>query len=72
MEFEGGEMMQVSIKAARINARLSQEDVAKALHVTIQTVGNWEAGRTAPRVDQFRQLAEVYGCTISDIVLPEN
>ena len=33
---------QISLAAARVNANMTQEDVAKELKVGKQTVGNWE------------------------------
>ena len=48
----------ITIAAARVNARKTQEDVAKALHVSKQTVGSWENGKTSPTVEQALAYCE--------------
>lgn len=54
------EMIQISLAAARINAGLTQREVAKTLEVSQNTVGNWEKYLTEPTVRQARQLSELY------------
>ncbi|MFP3154430.1 helix-turn-helix transcriptional regulator [Lachnospiraceae bacterium ZAX-1] len=61
--------LQISLKAARVNAKLSQEQVAKALHVGKQTVVNWEKGYFEPRISQMRDLSELYNMPIDNIFL---
>ena len=34
--------IQISLAAARVNACMTQDSVAKAMHVSKQTVVNWE------------------------------
>ena len=41
--------LQISLAAARINAQLTQEDIAKKLGVGKQTIVNWEKGKTQPK-----------------------
>ena len=48
----------ITIAAARVNAKKTQEDVAKAFHVSKQTVGSWENGKTSPTMDQAMQFCE--------------
>ena len=52
----------ITIAAARVNAKKTQEDIAKALLVSKQTVGSWENGKTSPTMDQairFCKLCDV-------------
>lgn len=42
----------ISIAAARVNAKKTQEELAKALHVSKQTIGAWENGKTSPTVEK--------------------
>ena len=42
----------ISIAAARVDAKKTQAEVAKALHVSKQTVGAWEKGKTSPTVEK--------------------
>lgn len=52
------------LKLARQRAGVSQRQIATALEVSVQTVGNWEGDRTLPQLDpsktfQLCQLLEV-------------
>lgn len=51
----------ISLKAARVNARLSQTEAAQKMGVSRSTIQNWESGRTAPNVVQADKLYEIYG-----------
>ena len=64
------DLLQISLAAARVNAGLTQDEAAKAVHVTKQTLVNWELGRTEPTVSKFRELSDVYGIPVENIFLP--
>ena len=64
------DQLQISLAAARVNANLSQEQVASRMHVTKQTIVNWEKGRSEPKVKQARILSEMYGISLDHIFLP--
>ena len=51
---------QISLEAARLNAGLTQEDVAEALHVARKTVASWENGTLEPKISQGRQFSELF------------
>lgn len=53
-------MCKFSLKSARVNAKLTQADVAKALNVAISTVRNWETGKTFPNQPTIEKLCELY------------
>ena len=59
--------MQISLKAARINAELKQSDVAVALGVTKKTVASWEKNKSLPRIDKIEAICTLYGVTYDDI-----
>lgn len=63
--------MSITMAAARVNAKLSQEALAKELGVTPVTVRNWESGRVKIPAIYLRRLAELSGVSESDIFLPE-
>lgn len=63
-------MRPMSLAAARVDAKLTQEDVAKALHVTKNTVVAWEKGTTEPKLSQAMALCKLYDRPIDDIFLP--
>lgn len=43
-----GEAWPEQIKRARVALRLTQEDLARALEVTVSTINRWENGHAAP------------------------
>lgn len=53
--------MKITIEAARVNARLKQKEAADKIGVTVQTLLNWEKGRTVPTIDNAIKMCEVYG-----------
>lgn len=64
------EKIQITLAAARVNAGLTQEDVAKALNVGKQTIVNWEKGKSEPKMSQCRLLSELYKMPLDYIFLP--
>ena len=46
----------MTIAGARVDARKTQAEVAKALHVSKQTVGSWEKGKTSPTVEKAMEF----------------
>lgn len=62
--------MKISLKAARINAGLTQSQVAKALKKGKQTIVNWENGKTTLDVANFTALCDLYGVKKDYIFLP--
>lgn len=61
--------MQITLKAARVNAGINQEAAAKALGISKSTIIKWESGKCAPRADKFQELCNVYGVGIDNIFL---
>ena len=59
------------IKKARMEANLTQKDLADSLNVTFQTVSKWENDTTEPDLATLRALAKVLGCTVEYLVRDE-
>lgn len=57
----------MTLERLRINAALTQKQLAALVHVTPVTVFNWENGITEPRITNIRPLADALGVSISDI-----
>lgn len=72
-DFEGGAMekFKISLKAARVNANMTQEQVAKAVHRNKQTIVNWETGITDITFGDVLKLCELYGVPVELIREPE-
>ena len=62
--------IQITLAAARVNAGMTQEDVAKRLHVSKQTIVNWEKGKIIPGIPQIETLSRVYDIPQDNIFLP--
>lgn len=59
--------MRITLKAARINKGLTQNEVAIALNVTKKTVGAWENGKSVPNINKIEMLCELYGRKYDEI-----
>lgn len=57
----------MTMKAARINRNLTQEEVAVKLNVTKKTVSSWETGKTLPGFNKIEAICELYGLSYDDI-----
>lgn len=63
--------IQISLAAARVNAKLTQKDVAKKLRVSERTVVNWEKGYVKPNAATLNMLSDIYGMPVDAFLLPE-
>ena len=64
------ENLTITLAAARVNAGMTQDEAAKALHVTKQTLVNWEKGAAEPRISQARAISDLYKMPLDNIFLP--
>lgn len=62
--------LKISLKAARVNANLSQENVAKKMKKSKVTINNWENGKTEIDYGNLIELCRLYSVTMDDIILP--
>ena len=62
--------LQISLAAARVNAGMTQEDVAARMHVSKNTVINWEKGKVSPAFAALQALSALYRIPIDNIFLP--
>lgn len=51
---------------------LSQEDLAKEIGVTRQTISKWELNETSPDLKQAAKLAELFGVGVNDLINERN
>lgn len=56
------------IRAARIAAGMTQQQLADALGVAQQSVTRWETGEREPRVSTLKRIAAVLGCDLSALL----
>ena len=62
----------ISLRAARVNAELSQEQAAKKLGISKSTLQNYETGNGVPDILLSRKIEEVYKFPIDFIFFKRN
>lgn len=53
-----------NIKLLRVEKNLSQDELAKQVHITQTAVSQWEKGKTNPDMNTAKELAEFFEVTI--------
>lgn len=65
--------MRISLKAARVNAGLTQSEVANLLNKSKNTIVSYEKGRSVPDIKTGKALAKLYNTSIDDLIfLPDD
>lgn len=59
----------VSLAAARVNAGMTQIEVAREMKVSRQTIINWEKGKVIPGTAQLEFLCRLYKLPVEIICL---
>jgi len=62
----------ISMAAARVNAGLTQSDVASRMRISKATVVSWERGYVMPKLAQFKLFCEICSVPEDLICLPRN
>ena len=61
----------ISLKAARVNAELTQDEAAIKIKKTKQTIVNWENGMTEIKYKDLVALSQLYDMPLEYIRLPD-
>lgn len=61
----------ITLKAARVNAGMTQAKACKLLGVSTSTMSAWENGETMPRIDMAVKMAKIYNTSIDQIIFKE-
>lgn len=65
--------MQITLKAARINAGYTQREAAKIMGISKEALGHWERGKSFPNALQIKTIEKTYGIHYDNIIfLPDN
>lgn len=64
--------MAINLKAARVNAGLTQVEAAKKLGISKSTIANYEAYKTIVNIEMSKKIASVYGMSVNDIIFFKN
>ena len=58
----------VRLKKLRKKAGLTQEELSETLGISYMTVRRWESGKSIPRIDEIRRIAQALNVPESDLL----
>lgn len=61
----------MSFRKCRRIADITQKEAAAALGVHPSAVAQWEIGKTRPRAALLPKIAELYCCTVDELLKPD-
>lgn len=61
-------MLGEKLKAQRMSLGLTQQEVADHLHVSRQTISNWEVGRNFPDIPMILSISDYYNISLDDLL----
>lgn len=64
--------MAITMKAARVNANLTQLEAAQALGISKNTLSAYESMKTIPQIDMAQKMASLYGLSVDQIIFLPN
>ena len=64
-------MPKITLRAARVNADMTQDEAAERMGKSKQTIVIWETGKAAIRYKDQIKLSELYEMPVEYIRLPE-
>lgn len=65
--------MKITLKAARVNAGMTQDETAEILKKSKNTIVSYEKGRSVPDIETGKALAKLYGVSVDDLIfLPKD
>ena len=56
--------MKITLKAARVSKGLTQKDAAKLIGITVETLANYEKGKTYPDIPILKKIEDTYDVNI--------
>ncbi|WP_312186330.1 helix-turn-helix domain-containing protein [Lactococcus raffinolactis] len=56
------------IKIIRENKKISQENMAKSLHVSYQAISNWERGKSYPDISNIIMISDLYNISLDELI----
>ena len=60
--------MAITLKSARVNKNLTQAEAAKRLEISVDTLSNYERGKSYPDVPIIKRMEDLYGIPYSDLI----
>ncbi len=71
LQYFGGDAMNNRIEEIRNMKNIRQEDLAKSLGVSRQTISSLENGRYNPSIMLAHKIAQLFGMTIEEVFIFE-
>lgn len=59
--------MKISLKAARVNAGLTQAQAAEKLSIDRTTLMRWESGKSSPKLTDVQRMCRLYSISTADL-----
>lgn len=56
------------LKQKRNELQMTQEEVAEKIHVSRQTISNWENGRNLPDINSLVLISEIYAISLDELM----
>lgn len=56
------------LRELRESLKLTQEELAKSLNTTQQTIARWESGKSQPNISALKDLAVILGTSVDDLL----
>lgn len=60
-------MMQYTLKAIRVNQEKTQEEAAKGIGISVETLANYEKGITFPDIPILKKIENYYNVNYNEI-----
>lgn len=60
--------MAIKLKAARVNAGLTQVEASKELGISKGTLASYEMYKTKPDIDMAKKIASLYNTSVDNII----
>ena len=60
--------MGITLKSARVNKNLTQAEAAKKLEISVDTLSNYERGKSYPDVPIIKRMEDLYGIPYSELI----
>lgn len=58
----------LGLKLMRIKSRLTQEQLAEKLNLSVKQIRNYEQGINEPRLITLKEMAKFFDCTIEELL----
>lgn len=60
--------LETRLKQRRNTLQMTQEEVAEKIHVSRQTISNWENGRNLPDINSLILISKIYAISLDELM----